>query len=161
MANQYVALPQAQNQNFLNNNANGASLNGDQEALILNSLNFASNRGAGDMYVIGLTQASTSAPTIANSYLNTLGVTLGNNTAVTPTIARTGAGVYTLTLSGATWGASKVAASIAPYLDSANAPTYIQVTRTSATVLTITAKGATGTAKDALCTNLFVSIYCY
>jgi hypothetical protein len=111
--------------------------------------------GANSVYLGTLTQATTAAPAIA-ILQNTLGGV--------PTIARTGAGVYTLTLTSAFGSATnKLFASPITYIDSAGTLTVMSFARTSANVCTITTTTNAGVAKDALtptggidiCINVF------
>ena len=108
-------------------------------------------------FVGKLTQATTAAPTIAVTCDTQL------SSDVTLTLARTSAGVYTVTASESVFGASadKFFATPFSYIDTANAATYFKITWTSATVLTITTTGGTGTAKDALVTKLPFSFYVF
>ena len=94
-------------------------------------------------------QSSTSAPTLTTLY-NSIGSAI--------TIARSGAGVYTLTISGATWGAS--AAGFFAVVGLNGTAITGTVVRTSATVLTLNfSDGATPTGADSGAFSLLVEIY--
>ncbi len=94
-------------------------------------------------------QSGTSAPTATVLY-NSIGSAV--------TIARTSAGLYTLTISGATWGAS--AAEIWTALCLNGTAVTGTVVRTSSTVLTLNfGDAATPSAADSGAFSLLVEIY--
>ena len=105
-----------------------------------------------------LTQATTAAPTLAVT--NDCNYDSDN---VTLTLARTSAGVYTITASSAIFGASadKVWSPVYSVVDTSNGATYVTITWTSSTVLTITVTNASGTAKDLKYTKMPFEVYVY
>lgn len=100
------------------------------------------------LFAAVLAQAGTAAPTAT---------VLENDLGGTPTLARTGTGVYTLTLTGA-WTANKVHIQVT--VDSGATAVIARATRTSANVITINTYTEAGVAAD-LVGNLFVSIKVY
>jgi hypothetical protein len=128
----------------------GSAPNGDKLNTLLTDMNNATNIGALAVMALNLTQATTTAPTIAYK---------ANSTGQTPTIARTSAGIYTLTF--ATAIGSSLLYNVGSYVDTGSTATYATIIKTSGTVITLNFTGATGTAKDALVIGLPIIIYIY
>lgn len=112
---------------------------------------------AAPTFVGKITQATTAAPTLAVTCDSQL------DPDVTLTLARTSAGVYTITASESVFGSSADKFWAAPlvYTDTANALTCMKFTWTSATVITINTTTNAGVAKDALVTKLPISFRVY
>lgn len=97
-------------------------------------------------YVARITQTGTAAPAAT---------VLENNLSGTPVFARTGAGVYTVTLTGAFPTAKTVA------FITNNAAGRVAVAYTSANVITINTFDATPTAADAILSSAALEIRVY
>lgn len=100
------------------------------------------------VYTINSTQTGTAAPTA---------VILDNTLAGTPVIARTSAGVYTITLAGAFTAAKTV-------LITGTCPTAgatVSAVRTSADVITVTTSNASNAAADVLLADTLIEIRVY
>lgn len=113
--------------------------------------------GASTVYCLGkpsavfnglLTQASTAAPSKAQDFSS-----LENSgTLVTYTLARTGAGVYTITASAAVFTAGKTK----PFISGVNGAATIEVTST--TVLTVKTYDYAGAAADDVLSATYFSV---
>lgn len=108
-------------------------------------------RGVGQPYrklKLEIAQAGTAAPTLTREFINEL-----NFNKVTPTLARTSAGLYTLTMAGAFQGV------IFPLAQIMGGATGFSVTveKTSANVLTVRVFDAAAAAAD-LVGTLFLSV---
>lgn len=123
---------------------------------LLNSFltSLLANVGDANVYRVTWSQLTTAAPTVVTTFANTLGAT--------PTLARTSAGVYTITATGLMGAsANKLFATPIAYIDNANTLTLVNFTWTSANVITVTATGNTGTAKDILNPSLDLEFFIY
>lgn len=117
------------------------------------------------LLVAKLTQATTAAPTQVIIDCNY------NSALITLTLARTSAGVYTLTAttadatvaSASIFGASAATfvADNINYVDTAGTFTVLSFTWTNATTITINATNSAGAAKDAKVTSLPFKLYVY
>jgi hypothetical protein len=112
------------------------------------------NTGDANVYRVTWSQLTTAAQTVVTTFANTLGVT--------PTLARTSAGIYTITATGKMGAsAAKLFAPPIAYIDNAGALTLVNFTWTSANVVTVTATDDAGVAKDILNPSLDLQFFIY
>lgn len=104
--------------------------------------NFATQKRFGAI----VSQAGTAAPTAT---------VVENGLGASPVFARTGTGVYTLTLTGA-WKTGKTVVNV-----SHSAAGSVTVALTSANVITITSLNASAAATDVILANTFIEIIVY
>jgi hypothetical protein len=106
------------------------------------------------LFAFLITQAAAAAPTVVNLFTD-LAAMLAD-TPIVPAYARTGAGVYTITITGAFPNAAKFPKTDG-ILDAATGTRY-SLTRTSNDVLTLRTFAADGTATDGLLTSKLIEV---